>query len=82
MAPAIYDTSLPSRHKTLVFINVNARDLYLNVIFTSQQNGVLMRRDGEAGGEWKEGRRMRGTLSWRGGLFLLHLFVLCFIPGN
>lgn len=42
--PGIYNTSLPSHHKTLMFINVNACDLYLNVIYMSQLKGVLMRR--------------------------------------
>lgn len=49
--PGIYNTSLPSHHKTLMFINVNAPDLYLNVIYMSQLKGVLMREDGEGGGK-------------------------------
>lgn len=51
--PGIYNTSLPSHHKTLMFINVNASDLYLNVIYMSQLKGVLMKGDdsGEGGGE-------------------------------
>lgn len=43
--PGIYNSSLLSRHKTLMFINVIARDLYLNVIFMSRLKGVLMRRE-------------------------------------
>ena len=40
-----------------MFINVNACDLYLNVIYMSQLKGVLMRGDGgEEGG--REGRRL------------------------
>ena len=53
--PGIYNTSLPSHHKTLMFINVNACDLYLNVIYMSQLKGVLMRGDGG-----KEGGRDGG----------------------
>lgn len=57
----IYNTSLPSHHKTLMFINVNAYDLYLNVIYMSQLKGVLMRRDGEEGGGWRARRTDRQT---------------------
>lgn len=42
--PGIYNRSLAGRRKAPVFINVNVRDLYLNVIFTSQLKGVLMRK--------------------------------------
>lgn len=41
--PGIYNTSLQSHHKTLMFINVKACDLYLNVSYMSQLKGVLMR---------------------------------------
>lgn len=60
--PGIYNTSLPSHHKTLMFINVNARDLYLNVIFMSQLKGVLMRRDGEEGGGGKSDGQTDGDV--------------------
>lgn len=80
----IYNTSLPSHHKTLMFINVNAYDLYLNVIYMSQLKGVLMRRDGEEGGGWRarrtdrQGRQMRGTMceGMKSGRRLL-FFTLC-----
>lgn len=66
--PGIYNTSLPSHHKTLMFINVNARDLYLNVIFMSQLKGALMRRDGvERVTDGQTDRRrcqMRGWALW------------------
>lgn len=52
--PGIYNTSLQSHHKTLMFINVNARDLYLNVIYMSQLKGVLMSGGGSGGGWWKD----------------------------
>lgn len=61
--PGIYNTSLPSHHKTLMFINVNAPDLYLNVIYMSQLKGVLMRGDGEA--RRGEARRGRGETCGR-----------------
>lgn len=41
--PGIYNTSLQSHHKPLMFINVKACDLYLNVSYMSQLKGVLMR---------------------------------------
>lgn len=41
-SPGIYNTSLPSHHKTLLFINVNACDLYSNVSSMSQLKGALM----------------------------------------
>lgn len=63
--PGIYNGSLPSHHKTLMFINVNARDLYLNVIFMSRLKGVLMRREAAGRCDAQTDRRrcqMRGTL--------------------
>lgn len=33
--PGIYNTSLHSHHKTLMFINVNGRDLFFNVVYVS-----------------------------------------------
>jgi len=56
--PGIYNTSLPSHHKSLMFANVNACDLYLNVIYMSQLKGVLMRGDNrEAGGGKTDGQK-------------------------
>lgn len=48
--PGIYNSSLPRRRKALVFINVNARDLYLNVGFMSAWKRCVN----------EEGRRRRG----------------------
>ena len=39
--------------KTLMCINVNVHDLYLNVIYMSQLKGVLMRGNSEEGGGGK-----------------------------
>lgn len=66
--PGIYNTSLPSHHKTLMFINVNAPDLYLNVIYMSQLKGVLMRGDAEGrrGGGETYGRTDRRRCQMRG----------------
>lgn len=59
--PGIYNTSLRSHHKTLMFINVNARDLCPDVVYMSLK-GVLMRGGGAGGtdgqtngGEHREG---------------------------
>lgn len=46
--PGIYNASLRSHHKTLMFINVNACDLFLNVTHAPQLKGALM-SGGEAG---------------------------------
>lgn len=56
--PGIYNSSLPRRHKALVFINVNARDLHLNVSFMSPWKRCVNEegRRGGRGGEMGMGR--------------------------
>lgn len=90
--PGIYNTSLPSHHKTLMFINVNAPDLYLNVIYMSQLKGVLMRGDAE--GRRGGGRDLRTdgqtemsderNEKWIScdDFYTSRLFVLHFVLGN
>lgn len=61
--PGIYGASLPRRHKALVFINVNAPDLYLSVklyvavercVNEEGRDGMDRQTDG-----WRRGRRWR-----------------------
>lgn len=56
--PGIYSASLPRRHKALVFINVNAPDLYLSVklyvavercVNEEGRDGMDRRMDGDVG---------------------------------